>query len=205
MKNPGTPYRLEMRVRSWWWTGKPGRQQSIGSQSVRQDWATELNWRRGSWLLAQAVWACLSQSVHHHFCSQKTVQLANASGNPADAPPVNPLVCPSAHFSSQIKSSLTFLICFQLHGDNIRASIGLTHGQGSDVFTTYQLQEKPQRVSLRPEVPSRGSLGLRLAWSCDTPPSPLRSEYRKSPRREALYPQGWSSLSFSHHFLCKGS
>ena len=28
---------------SWWWTGKPGVLQSVGSQRVRQDWATELN------------------------------------------------------------------------------------------------------------------------------------------------------------------
>ena len=33
---------------SWWWTGKPGVLQSIGSQRVRHDWVTELiakNWR----------------------------------------------------------------------------------------------------------------------------------------------------------------
>ena len=30
---------------SWWWTGKPGVLQSMGSQRVRHDWATELNWR----------------------------------------------------------------------------------------------------------------------------------------------------------------
>ena len=28
---------------SWWWTGKPGMLQSMGSQRVRHDWATELN------------------------------------------------------------------------------------------------------------------------------------------------------------------
>ena len=27
---------------SWWWTGKPGVLQSVGSQRVRYDWATEL-------------------------------------------------------------------------------------------------------------------------------------------------------------------
>ena len=30
---------------SWLWTGRPGMLQSMGSQRVEQDWATELNWR----------------------------------------------------------------------------------------------------------------------------------------------------------------
>ena len=31
--------------RSWWWTGKPGLLQSMGSQRVGHDWATKLmNW-----------------------------------------------------------------------------------------------------------------------------------------------------------------
>ena len=29
---------------SWGWTGKPGMLRSMGSQRVRYDWATELNW-----------------------------------------------------------------------------------------------------------------------------------------------------------------
>ena len=29
---------------SWWWTGKPGVLQSMGSQKVWNDWATEVNW-----------------------------------------------------------------------------------------------------------------------------------------------------------------
>ena len=29
---------------SWWWTGKPGMPQSTGSQRVKHDWVTELNW-----------------------------------------------------------------------------------------------------------------------------------------------------------------
>ena len=33
-----------MNSGSWWWTGKPGVQQSMASQRVRRDWATELNW-----------------------------------------------------------------------------------------------------------------------------------------------------------------
>ena len=30
--------------RSWWWTGKPGVLQFMGSQRVIHDWATELSW-----------------------------------------------------------------------------------------------------------------------------------------------------------------
>ena len=30
--------------RSWWWTGRPGVLQSMGSQRVGHDWATKLNW-----------------------------------------------------------------------------------------------------------------------------------------------------------------
>ena len=29
---------------SWWWTGKPGVLQFMGSKRVRHNWATELNW-----------------------------------------------------------------------------------------------------------------------------------------------------------------
>ena len=30
--------------RSWWWTGRSSVLQSMGSQRVRHDWSTELNW-----------------------------------------------------------------------------------------------------------------------------------------------------------------
>ena len=29
---------------SWWWTGRPGMLRFMGSQRVRNDWVTELNW-----------------------------------------------------------------------------------------------------------------------------------------------------------------
>ena len=31
--------------RSWWWTGRPGVLWFMGSQRVRHDWVSELNWR----------------------------------------------------------------------------------------------------------------------------------------------------------------
>ena len=43
--------------RSWWWTGKPGMLQSMGSQRVRHDWVTELI----DWLCwAQLCWCRLT-------------------------------------------------------------------------------------------------------------------------------------------------
>ena len=33
-----------VNFRCWWWTGRPGVMQSMGSQRVRHDWETELNW-----------------------------------------------------------------------------------------------------------------------------------------------------------------
>ena len=36
---------------SWWWTGRPGVLRFMGSQRVRHDWATELNWTEVSWIV----------------------------------------------------------------------------------------------------------------------------------------------------------
>ena len=36
--------------RSWWWTGRPDVLQSMGSQRVGHDWATELNWTELTYL-----------------------------------------------------------------------------------------------------------------------------------------------------------
>ena len=43
--------------RSWWSTGSPAMLQSMGSQRVRHDWATELNWMKHLSILFTA--ACL--------------------------------------------------------------------------------------------------------------------------------------------------
>ena len=34
-----------MNSGSWWWTGRPGVLQFMGSQRVGHDWVTELNWK----------------------------------------------------------------------------------------------------------------------------------------------------------------
>ena len=42
--------------RSWWWTGKPGVLQSMGSQRVRHDWAT--NWTDSLCTCTLYIWKC---------------------------------------------------------------------------------------------------------------------------------------------------
>ena len=43
------------KLGSWWWTGKPGMLQSMGSQRVRHDWATELNWIQDEGMLRRVM------------------------------------------------------------------------------------------------------------------------------------------------------
>ena len=52
---------------SWWWTGKPGVLQSMGSQRVGRDWVTELNWLKiniscvlSTFLRKSICWLCLT-------------------------------------------------------------------------------------------------------------------------------------------------
>ena len=42
---------------SWWWTGKPGVLQSMGSQRVGHDWATELNWTDSQRMVWTGDWS----------------------------------------------------------------------------------------------------------------------------------------------------
>ena len=42
------------RSRSWWWTGKPGVLQSMGSERFGHNWGTKLKWTEGSLLFCKA-------------------------------------------------------------------------------------------------------------------------------------------------------
>ena len=55
-----------VRSGSWWWTGKP--LQSMGSQRVGHDWATELNWAypfssRSSWPRNSTGVSCIGRRI----------------------------------------------------------------------------------------------------------------------------------------------
>ena len=44
MASPNQQTWVWVNSRSWWWTGRPGVLQTMESQRIRHDWATELNW-----------------------------------------------------------------------------------------------------------------------------------------------------------------
>ena len=44
MRNESKCNLIQLLVGSWWWTGRPGVLQSMGSQRVGHDWTTELSW-----------------------------------------------------------------------------------------------------------------------------------------------------------------
>ena len=48
---------------SWWWTGRLGMLQSMGSQRVRHEWATELNWTELNW-----TWCKFYRYLHLCSC-----------------------------------------------------------------------------------------------------------------------------------------
>ena len=48
MASPTWWMRVWVNSRSWWWTGRPGGLQFMGSQRVGHDWETELKWTESS-------------------------------------------------------------------------------------------------------------------------------------------------------------
>ena len=61
---------------SWWWTRRPGVLQSMGSQKVRHDWATELNWIF-SWAINTVLSPDAGQQVGATAPSQPSVRRGN--------------------------------------------------------------------------------------------------------------------------------
>ena len=53
----------------WWWTGRPGVLRFMGSQRVRHDWATELNWT------CVRLHSALSYSFVGHEFNESTVYI----------------------------------------------------------------------------------------------------------------------------------
>ena len=58
----------------WWWTGRPGVLRFMGSQRVRQDWVTELNWTEVKFF-GKSLYGNISRS-----CFMNTLQWAMPHG-----------------------------------------------------------------------------------------------------------------------------
>ena len=53
---------------SWWWTGRPCVLRFMGSQRVRHDWATELNWTESASCLYQFLLPYIMYTLSVCFC-----------------------------------------------------------------------------------------------------------------------------------------
>ena len=56
MASPTRWTRVWVNSGSWWWTGRPGMLQFMGSKRVGHDWVSELNWTE--LMVLRLVWDC---------------------------------------------------------------------------------------------------------------------------------------------------
>ena len=63
--------RLWVNSRSWWWTGRPGMLQFMGSQRVGHDWATELN---GTWVKPGLLQFMVLQRVGYNLATEQQLE-----------------------------------------------------------------------------------------------------------------------------------
>ena len=68
---------------SWWWTGMSGVLWFMGSQRVRHDWATELNWTELNWTDSNdfMMVSCLYSMIFGASAGDNRIQLLWTTGN----------------------------------------------------------------------------------------------------------------------------
>ena len=93
----------------WWWTGKPGMLQSMGSQRVGHDWAAELNWdRQHACVLSHfnhvQLFGTPSTVAHQVSLSTGVSRQEHCSGFPC--PPPGELIHPGIEHTSLASSAL---------------------------------------------------------------------------------------------------
>ena len=64
---------------SWWWTGRPGVLQFMGSQRVGHIWATELNWTEWRWWNSSWAISNLKRWCSKTAALSKTANLENSA------------------------------------------------------------------------------------------------------------------------------
>ena len=74
----------------WWWTGRPGVLQSMGSQIVGDEWATELNWAESQcWGLTEGIGRETTWEGHWHWRKSTRVGVMRLELTPPDFPLTN--------------------------------------------------------------------------------------------------------------------
>ena len=68
------PFCMDCHAMCWWWTGKPGVLRFMGSQRVRHNWVTELDWTELSRREAIKVGWCGAWRLPTGWCEQRTMR-----------------------------------------------------------------------------------------------------------------------------------
>ena len=106
---------------SWWWTGKPGVVQSIGSQRVRHNWETELNWTEVVSDSFVTPWSIAHQPPLSIGFSRQEYWSGFSFPSPRDLPdpeiePVSPALA-SRFFTTAPPGKFTIHYCYLMNMD----------------------------------------------------------------------------------------
>ena len=106
---------------SWWWTGKPGVVQSIGSQRVRHNWETELNWTEVVSDSFVIPWSIAHQPPLSIGFSRQEYWSGFSFPSPRDLPdpeiePVSPALA-SRFFTTASPGKFTIHYCYLMNMD----------------------------------------------------------------------------------------
>ena len=153
--------------RRWWWTGRPGVLQFMGSKRVRHDWATELNWtgnqggvtsqsspRSGHWVGRVCVaWVCdCGLSLLTQWLSSWATEEGELKPQPQCFPPsIITLLGYSVHEILQARTSEWVAIPFSGRSSWPRNQTWVSYTVGTFFFIIWAIGEAtPQQLPLSP-------------------------------------------------------
>ena len=110
---------------SWWWTGRPGMLRFMGSQRVRHEWVTELNWLNCPAFPTPLAEDCLFSIVHSCLLH---CRLAVGLWAPCSVPVIT--VC---LFLCQYHAALIIILCSFIPSSIFKCSAIVCHEQPGDL------------------------------------------------------------------------